>query len=108
MIPRLQGADGAARGETVSMRWRRTFTLSRGVRKARSMASTSAKVLLASVACAAPLLLAGLHIGSGRLGSSTSTPIRQITLAAAADDTSGAAPQQLQPRVQSQPATTAP
>lgn len=72
------------------------------------MASKSAKVLLASVACCGPLLLAGLRIAAHEPKTSTSAPSVRIALAAA-DDTTGAPTQQpTQSRPQSQAATTVP
>jgi len=70
------------------------------------MASTSAKVLLASVACCGPLLLAGLRIAAGPRHDSTAAPIERVTLASAADGAAASPPSQ--PRLQSQPAATAP
>src|SRR5688572_28779165 len=70
-------------------------SLFRGVRKASSMASKSAKVVLAAVACCGPLLLAGLRGVAGAQDTSTSTA-------------GGGGAARLQPRTQPQPATTAP
>src|SRR4051794_1115795 len=107
-------------GGTDSTRWSRSFTPCPQARKAASMASRRAKVpsassgraLLVSVACCAPLLLAGLRIAADAPDTTASSPsVRHnppIALAAGDDAAAHQPQQQPQSRPQSQPVATAP